>query len=144
MNNCVKCGVPVHSGSGKDCKLCQKPCCFEHLIYDNHDCEKTRYVKFIRKKWLRKKGQNISFGRYIVVCDECRYRSNNETSPIGTNIENLIGLAIEVAGSELENHVMTKGCPKEKVFLEQINEDELDKVRGMYPTDDKPKEYRRI
>ena len=146
METCVKCGVPVSFSSGKKCKLCDEPCCFEHLQDYKHDCIKTKYEKYIRKEWLRKKGQNITGGRYIVVCDQCGYRSNMETGPIGTTIETEQGTFIEVAGAELENHSKLKGCSKDKIFLEQTNEDEMDKVRGMRSTDvsNRAKEYRRI
>lgn len=144
---CPKCGEKLDYFNSKLCKFCDQKVCFKHLQPENHDCPVVKYTKYIRKKWLRKKGQNITLGKYIVVCDECGYRSNREIGPIGTSVENEQGAFIEVAGAELEKHSQLKGCSKDKIFLEQTNEDEMDKVRGMYLVDDnkpKAKEYRRI
>jgi hypothetical protein len=37
---------------------------------------------------------------------------------------------IEFAGQELDSHLQSKGCPENKIFLYQTDEDELDKVLG--------------
>jgi len=115
--NCVVCGIRVDFSSGKKCKFCGEYCCFKHIQLENHQCIKTRYVKFIRKTWLRRMGQNITGGNYMVVCDQCGFRSNNS-------------YPIDIAGFELENHLQSKGCQENSIFLEQTNEDEIDKLLG--------------
>lgn len=89
-----------------NCKYCKQKFCVEHKQAENHNCIKTRYTKYIRKTWLRKRGQNITSGQYIVICDTCGYVSN-------------IGSLIEYAGEELEYHVKTQGCTEKAIFLEE-------------------------
>jgi len=55
---------------------------------------------------VRKQGQNITSGKYIVVCDVCGFRTPE-------------GRLIEIAGGEREKHILAKGCDSQKVFLEQ-------------------------
>lgn len=89
-----------------NCKYCKQKFCVEHKQAENHNCIKTRYTKYIRKTWLRKRGQNITSGQYIVVCDTCGYVSNTSSF-------------IEYAGEELEYHVKTQGCTEKAIFLEE-------------------------
>src|SRR2546428_10534226 len=118
MNVCCSCNEIVDFFNGKVCKFCKSNCCFKHIQPENHNCEKTRYTKYIRKSWLRKKAQNISTGHYLVACDTCGYHSET-------------GGLIEFVGQELESHLQSKGCQENNIFLDQIDEDELDKVLGM-------------
>jgi|SRR2546427_8536977 len=111
-------GEEIDSLSGKNCKYCNLPFCIGHLQPEKHNCMKTRYAKYIRKSWLRKKGQNITTGHYVVTCDTCGYHSET-------------GGLIEFAGQELESHLQSKGCQENNIFLDQTDEDELDKVLGM-------------
>ena len=90
--------------NSKNCKLCGKLVCLEHVQPENHDCVKHIYVKFLRKDWLRKYGLNVSGGKYKVVCDNCGYQS-------GFSL-------IESAGEERTNHIETHGCDGNSVFLE--------------------------
>jgi len=55
---------------------------------------------------VRKQGQNITSGKYIVVCDVCGFRTPE-------------GRLIEIAGGEREKHILAKGCDSLKVLLEQ-------------------------
>ncbi len=101
------CDVEVTFLEGKKCKMCEKPCCMEHLEYEKHNCIKTRHVPFIRKTWLRKYGLNISSGRFLVVCEDCHYVSE-------------YGTLIEDAGDERIRHIETSGCNLKKVWLEEV------------------------
>ncbi|MGI0023159.1 MAG: hypothetical protein ACRD9Q_09900, partial [Nitrososphaeraceae archaeon] len=104
-------GEKVDDLSGKSCNFCYLSFCIEHLQPEKHNCVKTRYVKYIRKSWLRKKGQNITSGHYVVTCDTCGYTSESDA-------------LIEFAGKELEDHLQTKKCPEKKIFLDQTDEDD--------------------
>lgn len=88
------------------CPYCKQKFCASHRLAENHDCFKAKHAKYIRKDWLRKQGQNITSGRYVVVCDACGYRTAE-------------GRLIEVAGQQREVH-MEKGCPPSQVFLEEV------------------------
>jgi hypothetical protein len=68
-------------------------------------------VKFIRKTWVRKYGQNITTGLYKVICDQCGYSSDAKL--------------IEGAGLDRELHMADKGCNMDKVFLETIETDQV-------------------
>jgi len=92
--------------NGKQCKFCNNLYCFDHIQLENHDCIKTKHTKFLRKDWLRKYELDISTGLYVVVCDDCGFRSD-------------IGRLIDTAGEERQNHISDRGCDQKKVFLEQ-------------------------
>lgn len=109
---CVtECTKLVYALEGKNCKFCDQPCCFEHLEFKKHKCPKTEPLQFLRKHWLRKILQNVSSGRYLVVCDQCGYVSQSS-------------LLIDWAGREREQHIQTTGCIEKKVFLEEDVSDE--------------------
>jgi|APSaa5957512535_1039671.scaffolds.fasta_scaffold04223_6 hypothetical protein len=97
----------LHSLNSKNCKLCGKIVCDAHILPENHECVKHIYVKFLRKKWLRKYGLNVSTGRYTVSCDQCNYRSEI--------------MRIEDAGEKREFHIKN-GCDSSKVFLELMDD----------------------
>lgn len=99
-----ECNNQVDFFTGKKCKFCQKHYCFDHIQLENHECEKTVHVTYIRKDWLRKYELNISSGQYKVVCDQCGYQS-------GFSL-------IDFTGKERESHIQTQGCDGSKVFLE--------------------------
>lgn len=103
----LDCNVVESVLNGKECKFCNNFCCIEHLLCHKHDCVKDRHVKFVRKTWLRKYGQDISTGHYTVVCDVCGYVSKTASF-------------IEVAGDERLAHISETGCDSKKVFLESI------------------------
>ncbi len=95
------------------CAYCNLKFCIDHRLPEMHNCIKTRYVKYVRKSWLRRGGTgeglprqalNISSGHYQVTCEDCGYTGK-------------ISL-IEIAGLELETHMETKGC--QKVFLKEV------------------------
>ena len=76
---------------------------------------KATPTKYIRKTWLRKYNQNISLGRYIVVCDQCGYFSK-------------ISTLIEFANEERKDHISTQGCLGSEVFLEEdVSEEKIPK-----------------
>ena len=102
----LDCNIEESVLDGKDCKFCNNFCCIDHLLCHKHDCIKDRHVRFIRKTGLRKYGQDVSTGRYAVVCDACGYVSPNS------------GL-IEISGEERLSHISTKGCDSKKVFLDE-------------------------
>ncbi len=99
------CKNKVGSLNGKQCKFCDNRYCIDHIQLEKHNCI-TRYTEFLRKDWLIKHGQDISTGLYVVVCDDCGYKSE-------------IGSLIGVTGKEREKHLSVMGCDKKKVFLEQ-------------------------
>jgi len=106
----VKCSVTecknqVDFFSGKKCKFCNNPYCFDHIQFENHDCSKTTPTKHLRKAWLRKYGLNVSSGRYYVACDLCGYRT-------------ISGALIDIAEEQRKAHIAEKGCDSSKVFLE--------------------------
>lgn len=103
----LDCNVVESVLNGKECKFCNNFCCIEHLLCHKHDCVKDRHVKFVRKTWLRKYGQDISTGHYTVVCDVCGYVSKTASF-------------IEIAGDERLAHISETGCDSKKVFLESI------------------------
>lgn len=110
--HCIACGIEVDFFSGKKCKFCDETCCFKHIQLENHDCRKTRNTKYIRKKWLRKKGINVSSGLYKVECDHCGYLSDQS-------------YGIEVAGNIRLQHIRDSknNCPANMVFLEYLPDD---------------------
>lgn len=103
----LDCNVIESVLNGKECKFCNNFCCIEHLLCHKHDCVKDKHVKFVRKTWLRKYGQDISTGHYTVVCDVCGYVSKTASF-------------IEIAGDERLAHISETGCDSKKVFLESI------------------------
>jgi hypothetical protein len=111
---CAKdgCTEKLHGLNSKRCKLCQQLVCLEHLQYNSHRCPKVIYVPYIRKTWLRKYGQNVTTGRYSVICETCGYVSE-------------IPHLIENAGKELESHLdnFPECKEKRKTFLEEFDID---------------------
>jgi len=103
----LECTKLVYALEGKNCKFCDQPCCFDHLEFKKHKCPKTEPLQFLRKHWLRKKLQNVSSGRYLVVCDQCGYVSQG-------------GVLIDVSGEERTQHIANTGCDQKKVFLEEV------------------------
>lgn len=93
----------LHSLNSKNCKLCGELVCDKHVMPENHDCVKHIYVKYLKKKWLRKYGLNVSTGQYKVSCEKCGYDSEF--------------MFIEDAGKKREFHIKN-GCDDSKVFLE--------------------------
>ena len=104
--NCTFCDKSIVFPDDFTCKFCNQKFCAEHIQLERHECVKTQPVKYIRKTWLRKYGQNISTGRYIVVCDICGYVSQFSS-------------LIDLAGQERKYHINEKGCESNKVFLEE-------------------------
>lgn len=115
---CVACGIQVDFFSGKNCKYCNELCCFKHLLTNHHDCIKSRYVKYIRKTWLIKYGQNITGGKYTVVCETCGFVSDFPS-------------LIEYAGAVLESHLENnENCKQNKrTFLEELVEEPMPKEK---------------
>lgn len=93
--------------NGKNCKFCGNLYCLEHIQLERHECVKTTPVKHLRKSWVRKYGQDISTGLYIVACDQCGFRSE-------------IGKMIDLAEEDRKEHISKNGCAEKKVFLEQL------------------------
>ncbi len=95
------------------CTYCKNKFCTDHRLAEKHECIKTRYVKYVRKYWLRRGGigdskprvaLNITTGLFIVVCDRCGYTSEP--------------LLIEEAGAKRDEHVMICG-DNNSVWLEE-------------------------
>ena len=87
------------------CTYCRLKFCADHRLAENHDCFKAKHAKYIRRSWLQKRGQNITSGKYVVACDNCGFKT---TEP----------RFIEIAGQLREDHILQKGCPGSKIFLE--------------------------
>ena len=128
MDKCFvsECKNQVDFFNGKKCKFCNNPYCFAHIQLEKHECVKTSPVKFLRKTWLRKYNQNVSSGRYIVVCDVCEYVSQ-------------IGSLIDMAGEERSYHIKTSCCDEKKVFLEEdLSHEKIPKnikIEDLVPSD---------
>ena len=122
MMGCTFCQKNIIFPDDFRCKFCQQKFCSEHIQLEKHECIKSTPVKYIRKSWLRKYYQNISSGRYIVVCDECGYFSE-------------IASLIEFANEERNYHINKQNCLEKKVFLEEDLSDEK------IPKDVKIKEF---
>lgn len=121
------CNANITGLDSFNCKYCQQKFCIKHRQAENHNCIKTRHTKYIRKTWLRKRGQNITSGQYIVVCDTCGYVSN-------------LSSLIEYAGEELEYHVKTQGCTEKAIFLEEdLSHEEVPRdVKSHLVLEDRP------
>lgn len=105
------CKTKLHDLNSKHCKLCNQRVCIDHLqLHINKYCPKTMYVKYIRKLWLMKRGQNVSSGTYSIVCETCGYVSD-------------FPQLIEYAGQELESHLDNSlECKaNKKTFLEEFD-----------------------
>ncbi len=98
----------------------------KHVMPENHHCPKVIYVDYIRKTWLIKHGQNLSTGKYIIVCETCGYVSDFPT-------------LIELAGTELESHLQNneKCLQSKRIFLEEFISEPIqkDKVKSSISID---------
>jgi len=121
-NVCLFCGEGLSSPSM--CTFCGFKFCNEHKSTDSHQCIKTRYSEYIRKK----PGSipNVSKGKFKVVCEMCGFNTTK-------------GVPIEYAGEELIQHTQLVGC-SEKVFLEEVNEDETSRPVDSVSSDGKTNE----
>ncbi|MDI1495943.1 MAG: AN1-like zinc finger protein [Cenarchaeum symbiont of Oopsacas minuta] len=128
MKKCNYCEMTIAFPDDFTCKFCKRGFCVEHIQLENHECGKIEPVKFLRKTWLRRHNLNISYGRYIVVCDVCRYVSK-------------VGSLIDFAGEERKNHIADTSCDPSKVFLEEdLSSEKIQKnidVEKIVPTDRK-------
>ena len=113
ISSCDTCATPdcktkLHDLNSKLCKLCNQRVCIDHLqLHINEYCPKTMYVKYIKKKWLIKRGEYVSGGLYSITCETCGYTSE-------------IPQLIEYAGKDLESHLSNNPeCnTQKKTFLE--------------------------
>ena len=103
-NVCLFCGEGLQNPSM--CRFCGFKFCDEHKSTDGHQCIKTRYSEYVRKK----PGQNpnISQGNFRVVCEVCGFNTSK-------------GVPIEYAGEELIQHTQIVGCSG-NVFLEEVKD----------------------
>lgn len=110
--NCYKegCEEKLHGLNSKPCTLMpEHRVCLKHITYESHDCPKVIYVKYIRKTWVMKRGQNVTNGRYTIVCETCGFVSEYPK-------------LIENAGLELEEHLKENPecMTKNRTFLEEL------------------------
>lgn len=126
MPSCLFCKKNIIFPDDFTCKFCSQKFCANHIQLEKHECVKASQTKYIRKTWLRKYNQNISSGRYIVVCDICGYVS-------------LISSLIDMAGQERSYHIRTIGCDEKKVFLEEdLSHEKIQKnikIEDLVPSD---------
>lgn len=87
------------------CHYFQKVYCDKHRLAENHECPKVAAAKYIEKDWLRKKGINITTGKYAAVCGQCGYKSEYHD--------------IEQANQQRIDHIKGKGCSSKLVQLRQ-------------------------
>jgi hypothetical protein len=121
-NVCLFCGEGLSSPSM--CTFCGFKFCNEHKSTNNHQCIKTRYSEYIRKN----PGTipNVSKGKFKVVCEMCGFNTTK-------------GVPIEYAGEELIQHTQLVGC-SEKVFLEEVKDDETSRPVDSVSSDGKTNE----
>ena len=88
------------------CRYCGFKFCEEHKSTESHQCIKTRYFEYIRR---RDPGTppDVSTGKFRVVCEMCGFSTPK-------------GVPIEYAGEELVQHTQIVGC-SDKVYLEQVH-----------------------
>ena len=95
-----------------NCYYCQKTYCDKHYQAENHECPKVVAAKHIDKDYLRRKGVNITTGRYRIVCKNCGFTTEY--------------LGIEKANQKRIDHIQNSNCPSEQVLLRQHEEDKKD------------------
>ena len=113
MGICGFCNETISTLDRCTCKFCEEEFCINHIQLENHECRKITPVKYLRKRWLRKYGLNITTGKYKVVCDSCRYDS-------------VMGEPIDMAGDKRKTHIDKNGCDEGKVFLEESSKIQTD------------------
>ena len=107
---CGICNQLLHWPSIYPCYYCQKVYCDKHRLPENHECPKVVAAKHIEKDWLRKKGVNITGGKYSAICKKCGFSSEYSD--------------IEAANQERIDHLKNNGCPQSMV---QLREHEADR-----------------
>ena len=88
-----------------NCYYCQKTYCDKHSLAENHDCPKVVAARNIERDYLRKRGTNITTGRYMAVCKECGYRTGF--------------MYIEEANQRRVEHIQTSRCSGSSVKLRE-------------------------
>ena len=106
---CATCDKTIVWPDIFNCYYCQNSFCDEHSQAENHNCPKVMSAKHIDQGYLRKKGVNITTGRYKTVCKQCGFQSDF------MGIEDANGLRID--------HIKEKGCDGNSVKLRQHEED---------------------
>ncbi|MGH9992073.1 MAG: AN1-type zinc finger domain-containing protein [Nitrososphaera sp.] len=106
---CGFCGEILYWPAIYTCYYCQKVYCDNHRLAEHHQCPKVAAARHIEKDWLRKKGVNITAGRYSAVCKQCGYSSEY------SDIEQANQIRIE--------HIRNNGCNSNLVQLREHDED---------------------
>jgi hypothetical protein len=109
---CGFCGEVLHWPAIYSCYYCQKVYCANHRLAENHECPKVMAAKHIEKDWLRKKGVNVTTGKYAVNCKQCGYSSEYHE--------------IEEANQKRIDHIKGKGCPPNTVQLREREDDKAE------------------
>lgn len=91
------------------CYYCKRQYCGKHRIPEYHECPKVMAAKHIERDYLRKKGVNITTGKYAAVCRACGFTSNF--------------MDIEEANQTRIDHIREKGCDGKLVQLRQHEDD---------------------
>jgi tetratricopeptide (TPR) repeat protein len=102
------------------CYYCQKNYCMEHRLPENHECPKVIAAKHIKNDYLRKKGVNITTGRFAVICNQCGYTSEYAM--------------IEKVSEIRKNHINQNHCKSDMVKLRQHDEDVLEDEKFIQKT----------
>lgn len=106
---CGFCGEILHWPAIYSCYYCQMVFCDNHRLPENHECPKVMAAKHIEKDWLRKKGVNITEGKYSAICRQCGYQSEYYD--------------IEQANQKRIDHIRSSSCSSSNVQLRQHEED---------------------
>lgn len=100
---CASCGVDLVWPKTFSCYYCQNTFCDKHRLAENHECAKVMAAKYIEKDYLRKRGVNITSGKYAAVCRQCGYASEYED--------------IEAASQRRIHHIKQQRCEGKSVQL---------------------------
>lgn len=112
---CGSCGEILHWPAIYSCYYCQKVYCDKHRLAENHECPKVTAAKHIKKDWLRKKGINITSGKYAATC-----KQHGLTSEY---------CDIEEANQKRIIHIKENGCSPADVQLKEHEEDKAEDMK---------------
>lgn len=109
VKQCAFCNAILSWPKIFSCYYCQQTYCDKHRIPEHHECPKVMAAKHIEKDYLRRKGVNITSGKYAAVCKQCGFTSEYAD--------------IEEANQIRIDHIKEKGCAGQEVQLRQHFED---------------------
>ncbi len=111
-NECATCEIQISYLDKFACYFCSQAYCIKHRLPENHNCSKVMAAKHIERNYLRKRGTNITTGRYMVLCKDCGFRTGFTY--------------IEEANQQRINHIKTNRCSGSSVKLREHDDDRRD------------------